>query len=500
MREPSYQPESTTPHRLFVLMLRGRVIALSGEPLRKAEITLSSTNFENPVQYVATTDEGGAFSLDDVAPGQYQVEVRRSGYVRAFFGSDSDMLPRVPLTIAPGREIPDLDFTLTPQSVLTGRVLDPDGDPLEGVRVMLLQEMDWGDGKRLAPRNQGQTVTDDQGAFRIAGLGPGAYVLAAAYGDTGRHRGTRHGHEQTYPDLYYPDVLDPDEAQWINVPLAATLTGFELRMRPARAYRISGRVELPADVNPMSVFLHLNAKRTGGFIFGGGRHHHGGEQFDFGGVLPGAYMLSAQASAECRSLHATAEVEVTDRDVSGVVIRFPSGMTIPGVVHGTGALAGIAVSLNPVPNAQGPQAQTAHDGSFTLHDVVPGRYRVNLYHIRGNAYVKSVRYGGVEVPRAGFAIDDAAGLEIDLAYDSGTVAGVIAGAPGAQVQLRRGEEPVHWAFADQDGRFEISGVAPGEYRAIAGRWPFPRNAAEAGIPVIVEPDARVEIELKLVQN
>src|SRR5512135_1092290 len=103
--------------------IRGRVATVLGEPVRKAEITFTSTDFVKRVEYVTATDEAGGFRLDDIDPGQYHLAARKTGYVRAVYGFPT------PLTIAPGRAVPDLEMTLAPQAVITGRVFDPDGDP-----------------------------------------------------------------------------------------------------------------------------------------------------------------------------------------------------------------------------------------------------------------------------------------------------------------------------------------------------------------------------------
>jgi hypothetical protein len=104
--------------------------------------------------------------------------------------------------------------------------------------------------------------------------------------------------------------------------------------------------------------------------------------------------------------------------------------------------------------------------------------------------VKSVRYGGVEMPPEAIEIGDPAALEIELAFDSATVAGAVdPPRPGTIVQLWKGDAAVHHAGADQDGRFEIHGVAPGEYRATANE----QNA----VMVKAAPGERATLTLKV---
>jgi hypothetical protein len=464
--------------------VHGRVTAVSGEPLRKTRISLSRTTFEDAIAYVTVTDADGGYRIDDVEPGQYHLEALRPGYVRQPYGGTDEgwSWQGIPITVAPDRALGAFDFVLRPQAVITGRVVDPDGDPLDNVRVMLLRELQWDGGTQTAPGAQGST--DDRGEFRLAGVAPGLYLLSANNADQmHRHHGRhiRQGAGESYPNLYYPDVLDADEAQWINVPIGAALSGFELRMKRVRAFRVAGRVEVPEGVNRMSMFVHIRPKGPGVFITGGG-HHHGGEIFEFDGIQPGAYVVTAQCNVECRSLQAFADVEVTDGDVGGVVLRFPTGLTIAGVVRGEGPVGGVVAVLTAAGGMPGMQTSAAADGSFTLQDVPAGRYHVAVFHTPRGGYLKSVRYGGVEVARGDFEIVDAAELEIELAFDSGTVSG--SAAPGARVPLRRDGEVRYWVAADQDGRFEIRGVEPAEYVLGDGR------------AVTVAPNGRVEIEIQ----
>lgn len=477
--------------------IRGRVTSTAGEPLRKAEVTLSRHDFEYSLVYVATTGADGEFRIDDVEPGQYRAEADRAGYVRSPFGGGPAMMGGIPLTIAADRALSDLDFVLMPQSLVTGRVVDEDGDPLENVRVNVVQEMRINGQPHLAGQRRG-AVTDDRGEFRIWGVAPGSYLLSASAEERTRHVRGRlilQGRSETCPTTFYPDVTDPAEAQWVNVAMGAEMGGFELRMKPVAAYRVSGRVELPAGAEPHSVSVHIHPKmRSGVFATGGGSH--GSAEFEFDGVLPGAYIVHANCAIECRSLQAWAEVEVVDRDLAGVTVRFAAGWTIPGHVRGSGRLGGTHISLSPLGGGPGPHATTTADGAFTLDNVTAGRYRVSIFQHERDAYVKTVRYDGIAVDLDAFDIVEAASMEVELASDSGIVAGVVQNAPGANIQLLRGPDLRYGALADQDGRFEIRGIKPGMYTAAAVKPPARASEGE-GIPITVEPHARVELTLNL---
>jgi protocatechuate 3,4-dioxygenase beta subunit len=477
-----------------ICTIRGRVESESGEPLRKAEVT--ATNFEQQLIYLAVTDADGVFDLEDVEPGRYRVEARRNGYVPAVYGERDEFVPVTPLTVAPERETGEIVFCLAPQAVLTGRVLDEDSDPLEGVYINLLRETDFGHGKQLAPRSGSPTMSDDQGSFRIAGIAAGTWFLSATFGRVMRRRlGTvRQGAEEAYPTLYYPDTLDESEAQPIRIAAGTELSGFELRMRKTGAYHVRGRVEVPPDADRHSVWIRLDPRLRGSWILAGGgvADSHGSDLFDLGGILPGSYTLRASCNEGCIARQTELEIEVIDRDLEGLVLRFPEGAEVRGILRGVDEPGGIHITLaNRETRMQSAGAITARDGTFTLAPVSPGNYRLHTWHGPAGAYLKSVRYGALETPAGAIEMPDPAGggvLEILLATDSATISGTVVNPdgnplPGAAARLwsgNDGDEPGQFAIADQDGRFEIQAIAPGVYRVAASPSTRQLSGPESG--------------------
>jgi hypothetical protein len=445
--------------------------------------------------YAAATGADGMFVFDDIEPGQYTLNAERTGYVPGSFGQTGPMRGWTPLTVEPGRRLGDVELVLMPHAVIRGRVLDEDGEPIESVQVMLLQETQIGSEKGLAPRPGRQEMTNDEGEFRISGVAPGEYFLQAV---VGRERGMpgrviRLGGETAYPDLYYPDVWDPNEAQTIDVAMGARLSGFELHMRPARGYRVRGRVEWPAGAALERCHIHLHPKRGGGWGYIGGGMMFAAETFDYSAVLPGPYVLSASFNDDHHSQHASLEFEVTDRDLDDLVLRFLEGFPVDGTIRG-GNVSGLRFSLAGPTQANGVANE---DGSFTLADVAPGTYGLHFWAIPDDRHVKTVRYGGVAMPTEAIEIGGPASMEIELGLDSAVVSGVVdPPKPGAVVRLQRNGQPLYFVPTDQDGRFEIRAVAPGEYLASATEsgWGAP---SENGVRITVGPNERLSLTLKI---
>jgi hypothetical protein len=102
------------------------------------------------------------------------------------------------------------------------------------------------------------------------------------------------------------------------------------------------------------------------------------------------------------------------------------------------------------------------------------------------------------MPTEAIEIGAPAGMEIELGSDSAIVSGLVdPPKPGAVVRLQRNGQPLHFAPADQDGRFEIRAVAPGEYLASASESAWGGAPPENGARITVGPNERLSLTLKI---
>ena len=65
------------------------------------------------------------------------VSANKSGFVDATFGQRGPQAHSV--RVDPGKARENIDITLSPYGAIEGRLLDENGDPLEGARVRALQ-------------------------------------------------------------------------------------------------------------------------------------------------------------------------------------------------------------------------------------------------------------------------------------------------------------------------------------------------------------------------
>jgi hypothetical protein len=113
-------------------------------------------------------------------------------------------------------------------------------------------------------------------------------------------------------------------------------------------------------------------------------------------------------------------------------------------------------------------------GKFTVRDVLPLVYTVNLHNLPARYYLKSVRYGGKEVPRTGLVFAGEGELEIVLGGSAGVLEGSVIGRDGkpagnAAVVLAQasGPLPPRAGTADARGYFYFGNLPPGSYSLFA---------------------------------
>ena len=111
---------------------------LSGEILKKVQVTARrSSGVET--SSVALTDAGGHFALTGLPPGSYLLFAARNGFIGQSYGAKSPNRSGTPLTVEGGGQLTGIDFHLWPHGVITGRVLDEDGDPVAAATVQVLR-------------------------------------------------------------------------------------------------------------------------------------------------------------------------------------------------------------------------------------------------------------------------------------------------------------------------------------------------------------------------
>src|SRR3954469_13904008 len=156
--------------------ISGRVLAAdNGRPVKRARVF--ATAAELPGGRGMLTDDSGVFDLTELPAGRYTLTVSKSGFVALSYGQRRPLQAGTPLQLADGQQLKGIEFQLPRGSVISGRVLDEDGDAMPGVMVRIMRYQYLQGERRLTPAGNGQT--DDKGQYRVWGLMPGEYYVNA---------------------------------------------------------------------------------------------------------------------------------------------------------------------------------------------------------------------------------------------------------------------------------------------------------------------------------
>jgi hypothetical protein len=469
--------------------------ANTDEPLKKAHVVLHpQSDGSNDHPLTATTDASGHFSIEKIPAGRYSLRVDRANYLDTQYGQDQPDKPGATLSLAPAQKITDLLFRLHRTAVITGRVLDEDGDPVRGASVTAAAHTTVRGKIRFEPSESENT--NDLGTYRIFDLAPGRYTILA---NPPRMPPWREPVEQNvYLPTYYPGATDSARASTLEVKSGDELTGIDFVLAPkppARTYKIHGHVlnsltEYP-DVN-LIVMLAPRGNRDAESSAEPQQANLDRKTGDFEikDVVPGEYVVAAISFGTGNNHTAVQSVDVITRDIDGVSLVLTRGIDILVRVTLEGkaaASANVTVGLNPSMDdatsdfVEVRRSVARPDGSFVLKEVGDGSYSLNAYSNCEECYVKSASANGVDLLERGLQVSSGEGPSpIALVYssNSGTLTGAVTNkddlaASGALVVLvpdsSSHQKPDQYksSTTDQYGHFEIRGVPPGHYNAFA---------------------------------
>ncbi len=466
--------------------------AQTGAPLSKARVTLFRIDGVGRERLTAATDSGGRFTIENIEAGQYRLMASRNRYASAQYGEKSPGAPGTTVTLAPTQHLKDLTIQLLPAAVVTGRVLDEDGEPVPYAQVSVLRYRYIRGKRELVPVGGGLNMTNDLGEYRLFGIPPGKYYVSVSYRDRNLMAGpsgSGDDEDSTYPTLYYPGVFDPSQTQPLLLRPGEERSGIDFRMARVRAVHIRGTVSSAVGRLPDQVFVSLVPR--GGMGVTGDRRFDSADrrtgEFELKAVLPGSYVVIASARGEGERLFARYPVEVGNSDIEGLNLVLGPGLRVDGEVRfeteppADTSLDEIRVLLRPTePMSGGGSDRVSESGSFAIEGLAPSQYLVSVSGLPADGYLKQARYGDQDVLAAGLDLGQGSGstLRLLISMNGGRVEGAVRNkdgkaVPGATVALvpepdRRDREDLYRsATTDQYGRFTLRGIAPGEYKLFA---------------------------------
>ena len=155
--------------------IKGRVVASGGNfPIANARVVARAVGGATSIR-VATSDEEGKFQLTNLTPGNYVLRIGAAGYV------PEPSFAATPATFyRPGETV---TIRMIKGGIITGRVLNKNGEPMALARVRSVRVKDE-EGNPVRDAITGRDwTTDDRGIYRLYGLEPGAYAVSVSLGN-----------------------------------------------------------------------------------------------------------------------------------------------------------------------------------------------------------------------------------------------------------------------------------------------------------------------------
>jgi Carboxypeptidase regulatory-like domain len=429
--------------------------SLTGAPIVGAEVQIAGLRH---AAYQTNTDGRGSFRFEKVDEGDYFVVVTQSGFQ---FGPSANRLLRATAGPDPAR----FDAKLIPLATVSGKVVDGSDQPVPGAEVELFQGS--------LPKHPGRT--DAEGSYSLANIPSGSYVLRAIPTDGLKPPAAIDGERLGWIRTWYPDSTDQKTAAKIVVQAGVALAGINVKLRAVPVHLLRGTVVdlsgAPAAQIPVTFEDGTGKESLSAVSSADG-------SFEIRDLHDGDWRLTAEKSETATKLRASTMVTVAGKDVDRVELRLAAPFQVPIHVTAPPSLK-IPAAVVFMPEEGGaaiPQGHTDVDGNGVIEGVYPGRYQIRTFPLQVGVYLDSVRLGDREV--RGQSVELSPGsVAVNIIYkaDGGMVRGKVDNCtPATRIAvipedstmqgLEYTQEP---ARCTEDGHFEIRGLRPGRYYAVA---------------------------------
>jgi hypothetical protein len=512
-RGPAMPPRDRATAQTGTAVIRGRILAAdTGRPLRRARVTATAPELGGEPR-TTSTGMDGRYEITDLPAGRYTIRVARSGYLPLSYGQRRPLEQGKPLQVFDKQATENIDFALPRSSVIRGQIIDELSEPVADVPVFAMRSMFWQGRRRTVPAGP-PARTDDAGEFRLVGLGPGTYYVMANLRETWTV--TENGVQLTmgYAPTYFPGTASLNDARRVTVAVGQDAVNTNFALMPGRAANISGTVVdslgRPLVSRNVGLLQEVAGPNIGLMMMGGNAMTAADGSFVIKNVSPGQYKLRAQTLMETKTPPvqevATLPISVDGADITDVTLMTTSGWSISGRVTTENggppdgprdrfrlAARVVDVDRSPIPAAGLPPPPPG--GGPSIPD--SGRVREDWTFTVTNAYGASRLYASLpdgwslktilqdgrditDVPVEMKSGEELSGVEVIVTNRVTTVTGQLADDKGAPVvdgavllfadDASKWSEDSRWVRAvrpDQQGRYEIKGLPPGEYLAVA---------------------------------
>lgn len=313
------------------------VVTMAGQnqPARKVRVNLSGAELRG--NRSTTTDDQGRFSFTALPAGRYGLSANKPGHLSVTYGQRRPGTPGTQIQLSDGQKF-EAQLQIPRGSVVTGTVLDENGDATPGTSVRAMRFVRQGERRTL--QSAGAGSTDDRGIYRIYNLQPGDYVVCASPRNqpnelmrgqieldslrseiaNARAGAVREEVMRTlevrlatmqaataeqksdeapsgYAPICYPGTLAASEATPITLGVGEERPGIDFQLRLVPMATVEGTVVNSTGASYQNIQLTLQEASMAGTALGvsQGSRPDGEGRFRFNNVVPGQYKLTARA-------------------------------------------------------------------------------------------------------------------------------------------------------------------------------------------------------------
>lgn len=235
----------------------------------------------------ALANARGEFRIENLPRGRHILAVEASGLLSpyGFMSAGQGAERRAVSSFAPelrghfeevvldGRNTVEVVVRARRGGAVSGRVTYADGDPAVNVPVAILRRRGGVLSRVLAGMNTHAmfgTVTDDRGVYRASGLPPGEYFVSVS--EVINHGGRREEWEglgllfsgSQLATTYYGLTTDPEKAAPVSLEAGQEAEGIDIVIVERPAFKLSGVVRSRHDGRPVrGAFVRVGPKEAG---------------------------------------------------------------------------------------------------------------------------------------------------------------------------------------------------------------------------------------------
>lgn len=359
------------------------------------------------VGYVVT-DQEGRYRLQGLKPGRLSFSIPHN-YM-------ADPWPSKVVTVLAGQEISGVDFRYRLEAQISGRVLDENGNPVSGVRVIAMTREFEPNGD-LRYQMHAAAITDDRGAYAITTAvraGRAFWLLAHQL----RHY-TRpiseapadaSSRNRVFAATFYPSAESPSTATPI-VPRSLEKRTADIRILKKPAYCLEATL-MAGNAPAQMTFVLSEEERYAAEFPGVPNRQEGGSSGADGKIRlcdlpPGRYTVAAFPSSfsglRAPEHFGTVSITIVDRDIKNITIHTLPLATVSGEMAWDSAPSDPALLQSVLrirldPALVGVASTSVSIPSQFTFPAIPGlRYSVSVFNPPSPLYVKNVTVGTTSI-------------------------------------------------------------------------------------------------------